>query len=72
MRNETARLLRAVLRLVENDVAELQDTVVQIDEREAAHYGELRKLQADVDLLARSMSRQFLLLEGYSVKVPPS
>lgn len=41
MKAETARLLRAVLRLIETDVRELSDAVVEIDEREAAHYGDL-------------------------------
>lgn len=42
MKRETARLLRAVLRLIETDVRELSDTVVEIDEREAEHSASLR------------------------------
>lgn len=38
MKAETARLLRAVLRLIEDDVSEWKDAVVEIDEREAAHW----------------------------------
>lgn len=41
MKRETARLLRGVLRLIEADVREIADSVVEIDEREAAHYGHL-------------------------------
>lgn len=44
MKAETARLLRAVLRLVEDDVRELADCVVEIDEREADHYAYAVKL----------------------------
>lgn len=38
MKRETARLLRAVLRLIEDDLREVADSVVEIDQREAAHY----------------------------------
>lgn len=37
MKAETARLLRAVLRLVEDDVRDIAESVVEIDEREANH-----------------------------------
>lgn len=37
MRAETAKLLRAVVRLVEDDVRDIAESVVEIDEREAAH-----------------------------------
>lgn len=48
MKAATAKLLRAVIRLVEDDVRELADTVVEIDEREAAHFG---FIMARVELL---------------------
>lgn len=72
MRNETARLLRAVLQLVEKDVRELADTMVEIDEREAAHFAELQRLRSDVDMLARYFNAARPASFGYSVKVPPS
>lgn len=38
MNRATGKLLRACVRLVERDVAELTDAVVQIDEREARNH----------------------------------
>jgi hypothetical protein len=38
VKRETARLLRAVLRLIEDDVRDISDAVVEIDQREAEHY----------------------------------
>lgn len=42
MKRDVARLLRAVLRLVEDDVRELTETMVEIDEREAANNANAR------------------------------
>lgn len=52
MKREVAGLLRAVLRLVEEDVRELAEAVVEIDEREADHWQELVKCRADLADLA--------------------
>ena len=38
MKRRTAALLREVLRLIEDDVRATADSVVEIDEREAAHH----------------------------------
>lgn len=61
VKSETARLLRAVLRLVEDDVKAVADSVVEIDEREAAHYrmheDRLRLLE-DVLVIERQFSRK--------------
>ena len=47
MKRQTARLLRGVIRLIEDDLRECADSVVEIDEREAAHYRDtLERLDA--------------------------
>lgn len=61
MKGNTARVLRGVLRLIEDDVRELTDAVVQIDEREAKHYGERRALEQHVKHLEMRLDAVALL-----------
>ena len=66
MKRSTARLLRGVLRLMEDDLRDVADSVVEVDEREAKHYGELRQLALRVDalaLLARDTGKRATQLE---------
>jgi hypothetical protein len=43
MKRQTARVLRGVLRLIEDDLREIADSVVQIDEREASNAAFMRQ-----------------------------
>lgn len=57
MKAETARLLRAVLRLVEDDVRDLSECVAEIDDREADHHAYTVRLGERVTALEFRLMR---------------
>ena len=63
MNRATRKLLRACVRLVERDVAELADAVVQIDERESQHWRRLDERLAEIEAVL-AIAR--LPKDGYS------
>lgn len=59
MKAETARLLRAVLRLVEDDVRELAECVAEVDSREAEHYRERIAIGFALERRVAALERTF-------------
>lgn len=74
MKAEVARLLRGVIRLIEDDVRELADCMVEIDERESHHAhafdARLSRLEAFASLRVGVLPE--LDHDSYSRRVDPT
>lgn len=77
MKRQTRKLIRAVVRLVDDDVVALADAVVEIDEREAGHSASMRErldaieveLREHVETYDRFAHPAHPVPDGFSVKV---
>lgn len=70
MKAETARLLRAVLRLIEDDVREIADSVVEIDERSASHHARITDLENRLQVHMDVSLPHLRAADNHSRKVP--